>query len=168
MNCTCPFCGSELHDKKDGKEKYFCDFCVMDITKNQAQTEGHRIEEEHKEDVNLLDSRETTPVLMTYSTWSLILLLKEVRKRRAILYKATLNAEKYSRGYRDKQKADDIASEFQDVTKRMYIIENILKKRLSYIPDNLRDSYLRDYEKHMSNKKTNDKMLTFTDSDGEV
>ncbi|MGX1449982.1 hypothetical protein ACUXOD_003790 [Bacillus sp. 153480037-1] len=164
MGYTCPYCGSGLHDEKD---HYFCDFCVMDISKDQAQMGGHRIHETHQK-VDSSDLKKSTPELMTYSTWSLILLLKEVRKRRAILYKATLNAEKYSRGYRDKQKADDIAAEFQDVTKRMYIIENILKKRLSYIPDNLRDSYLRDYEKHMSNKKTNDKMLTFTDSDGEV
>lgn len=164
MGYTCPYCGSGLHDEED---HYFCDFCVMDISKDQVQMGGHRINEIHQK-VDPSDIKKTTPELMTYSTWSLILLLKEARKIRASFYKDLSIARSKSRGVRDKERADDVAAEYQEITKRMYIIENILKKRLSYVPANLNDSYLRDYEKRMSNKKTNDKMLTFTDSDGEV
>ncbi|WP_144481650.1 hypothetical protein [Bacillus pumilus] len=158
MGYTCPYCGSGLHDEKD---HYFCDFCVMEISKDQAQMGGHRIHEIHQK-VDPSDIKKTTPELMTYSTWSLILLLKEARKIRSSFYKDLSIARSKSRGVRDKERADDVAAEYQEITKRMYIIENILKKRLSYVPANLNDSYLRDYEKRMSNKKTNDKMITFT------
>ncbi|MFY0397794.1 hypothetical protein ACOMH4_18470 [Bacillus sp. YIM B13449] len=164
MGYTCPYCGSGLHDEKD---HYFCDFCVMDISKDQAQMGGHRIHETHQK-VDPSDLKKTTPELMAYSTWALILLLKEARKLRASFYKDLSIARSKSRGSRDKARADDVAAEYQEITKRMYIIENILKKRLSYVPANLNDSYLRDYEKRMSTKKTNDKMITFSDSDGEV
>ncbi|AMM99592.1 hypothetical protein UP12_19500 (plasmid) [Bacillus pumilus] len=164
MGYTCPYCGSGLHDEKD---HYFCDFCVMDISKDQAQMGGHRIHETHQK-VDPSDLKKTTPELMAYSTWTLILLLKEARKLRASFYKDLSIARSKSRGSRDKARADDVAAEYQEITKRMYIIENILKKRLSYVPANLNDSYLRDYEKRMSTKKTNDKMITFSDSDGEV
>ncbi|WP_144487956.1 hypothetical protein [Bacillus pumilus] len=164
MGYTCPYCGSGLHDEKD---HYFCDFCVMEISKDQAQMGGHRIHETHQK-VDPSDLKKTTPELMTYSTWSLILLLKEARKLRASFYKELSIGRSKSRGVRDKERVDDVAAEYQEITKRMYIIENILKKRLSYIPERLTDNYLSKHEEQMNNKKTNDKMITFTDSDGEV
>ncbi|MEI4791307.1 hypothetical protein WAX46_14000 [Bacillus sp. FJAT-53060] len=122
--------------------------------------DGRRIQETHQS-VDPADLRKSTPELMLYSTWSLILLLKEARKIRTPLYKEFAYVRSKSRGLRDKEKAEDIAAEFQDITKRMYIIENILKKRLSSVPDNLNVSYLSRYEKRMNNKKTNQKMHTY-------
>ncbi|PCK18608.1 hypothetical protein CEY02_18870 [Bacillus pumilus] len=139
MANTCPYCGTNLKKERDF---FFCDFCDMNLPLDQIQKDGERIQINNREIISTYLNM-TTPELMTFSTWELILLLREARKMRASLYK----------------RKDELLQSFKLSTKKMYVIENILKVRLGYIPANLNKSFLNNYKKNIENPKYKEKML---------
>lgn len=144
MTNTCPYCGTKLKKETDF---FFCDFCDMNLPLDRIQKEGERIQIINRE-INSAYLNMTTPELMTFSTWELILLLKEARKTRAFFFEPTR---------KNTQKGED--EQFKLSTKKMYVIENILKIRLGYIPANLNQSFLNRYKKNIENPKYKTKML---------
>ncbi|MDM5322091.1 hypothetical protein RGT17_16840 [Bacillus altitudinis] len=144
MTNTCPYCGTKLKKETDF---FFCDFCDMNLPLDQIQKEGERIQIINRE-INAAYLNMTTPELMTFSTCELILLLKEARKTRAFFFEPTR---------KNTQKGED--EQFKLSTKKMYVIENILKIRLGYIPANLNQSFLNRYKKNIENPKYKTKML---------
>ncbi|MFJ5671871.1 hypothetical protein ACIQAS_09565 [Bacillus safensis] len=147
MDNTCPYCGTNLKMETDF---FFCDFCDMNLSLDQIQKDGERIQIINRE-INSDDLNRTTPELMTFSTWELILLLKEARKKRTFFF------DPHTR--KDTQKGEDKSLQFKLSTKKMYVIENILKVRLGYIPANLNQSFINNYKKNIENPKYKRKML---------
>ncbi|APT51540.1 MULTISPECIES: hypothetical protein [Bacillus] len=145
MTNTCPYCGTKLNIETDF---FFCDFCDMNLPLDQIQKDGERIQIINRE-INSAYLNMTTPELMTFSTWELILLLKEARKTRAFFFEPNTR--------KNTQKGED--EQFKLSTKKMYVIENILKIRLGYIPANLNQSFLNRYNKNIENPKYKTKML---------
>ena len=150
---TCPYCGTNLKMETDF---FFCDFCDMNLSLNQIQKDGERIQIINRE-INSAYLNMTTPELMTFSTWELILLLREARKKRTSFYKRNFE----SKILKEAQKGDDLLHSYKLSTKKMYVIENILKVRLGYIPANLNQSFLNNYKKNIANPKYKAKMLTW-------
>ncbi|MGD6975741.1 hypothetical protein ACQCU3_09135 [Bacillus altitudinis] len=151
MANTCPYCGTNLKMETDF---FFCDFCDMNLPLDQIQKDGERIQIINRE-INSAYLNMTTPELMTFSTWELILLLREARKKRTSLYKRNVE----SKILKEAQKGDDLLQSYKLSTKKMYVIENILKVRLGYIPANLNQSFLNRYKKNIENPKYKTKML---------
>ncbi|MFP3420408.1 hypothetical protein R0K30_12930 [Bacillus sp. SIMBA_154] len=151
MANTCPYCGTNLKTEIDF---FFCDFCEMNLSLDQIQKDGERIQIINRE-INSAYLNMTTPELMTFSTWELILLLKEARKVRTSFYKRNFES-KISKG---SQEGDELLQSYKLSTKKMYVIENILKVRLGYIPANLNKSFLNNYKKNIENPKYKAKML---------
>ncbi|MCM3140348.1 hypothetical protein M3573_18905 [Bacillus safensis] len=163
-NKTCPYCATKVSEEK---EKFYCDFCDIFLKIDQVSSDGVRVQvPRHRSKVDPEELKKTTSELMLYPTWELILLLKEARKNRTFFYKKLYDVRKSNRGLADKQKGDEILAAYKDATKRMYVVENLIKVRIGYIPDNLNDSYMKDYEKRMNNKKTNSVMEMWDESDG--
>ncbi|MBD3861124.1 hypothetical protein IEE86_15425 [Bacillus sp. 28A-2] len=150
MANTCPYCGTNL---KMEKEFFFCHFCDMNLKIEQIQKDGERIQVKNRE-ITSAYLHMTTPELMTFSTWELILLLREARKIRTSLYKRNFE----SKIHKETQKGDELLQSYKLSTKKMYVIENILKVRLGYIPSNLSESFLNKYQKNIEKPKNTSRM----------
>lgn len=152
--CTCPYCGSEVVQLKD----YYCDFCIMNIPETMVMKNHERLPVRIREFALDIHLEKTTPELMTLSTFELLNLLKYARSERTslyhemnVFYKAGkqlksneyVEAEKYS------------GQEYKKITKKMFVLENIICQRLGYVPHRITDTYLENYLTQIQKSKRN-------------
>ncbi|ATX83238.1 MULTISPECIES: hypothetical protein [Bacillus amyloliquefaciens group] len=153
---TCPYCATSI--QKDNQ--YYCSFCLMYI--HNVQRDGKREIIEYREHTSELDLDKSTPELMTLPTIELFHLLRLSRKIRKQkydqLYKSRLESEKGN----ESESVQIATGNYQYYTKKMYIIENILNKRLGYIPDRIDNVFLKSYlEKVMISKEKKQDMKVY-------
>ncbi|AVI31032.1 hypothetical protein MF621_004211 (plasmid) [Bacillus velezensis] len=152
---TCPYCGS-LVAKEEQAHYYECDFCMIQI--NVTEEDGSRRTIPFRETADEEDIFKTTPELMTFHTYELLCLLKLIRQKRSLKYN-----ELYKKAATDNTGSQESRGDYQFLTKKMNIVENLLLQRLGYIPDMLSDSFLTKYlDKIKNGKKTNQKMKIYT------
>ncbi|CAI6330176.1 hypothetical protein [Bacillus subtilis] len=152
---TCPYCGSPVA-KENEANYYECDFCMIKI--KDAEEDGSRKTVPFRETADEEDLYKTTPELMTFHTYELLCLLKLIRQKRSQKYNELY--KKAATGNTDSQESRD---DYQFLTKKMNIVENLLLQRLGYIPDSLYDSFLKKYlDKIKNGKKTNEKMKIYS------
>lgn len=141
---TCPYCGSEIKNE----ENYYCHFCVMNVPESNVQIDGERLPIQLEHFAYDALTQKTTPELMCLSTFELIYLLKEIRAQRSNTYQsmATLKKAGNSISDPDIKEGSKLAGEmYETETKQMFIVENIIRDRLGYIPTRITEKYLDDY-----------------------
>lgn len=171
---VCPFCASE-QKINNGILAPKCDFCGADLRDESTgclrliNKDGERFKFK-KMKVNIFEehAKQSVPVLKTYHTFDLYVLLREVREVRQLMYK----------GYEVLQKASELDTsykgfakqeieKFTEWTKRMYVIENILLERQGYFPNKVTDKVLQYmWEQMKSSKKS--KMFILKNNDNKV
>lgn len=151
---TCGFCASGITEN-------YCEFCDMVLKDKHITKNGERMNHE-KRFKGYPDSSEvysSTPELMTMETINLLCLLREARKIRAESYKLRLlrhQAEEENGLIESVQNIDEISyTEYEKATKRVWVIENIIKDRLGYFPQKVTNNFLNMYLERMekSDKK---------------
>lgn len=153
---TCPYCGSLLVEQQE--DKYYCGFCVMTLGTHQIQHNNERISVRIRDFA--LDSymEKTTPELMRLSTFELLSLLKTIRAERTDMYKY-LNVFYRVRTNEDtedfREKEEEAGAEYEQVTRKMFVIENVLRQRLGYVPHRISQQYLEQYLYAMKKDKNN-------------
>src|SRR5699024_6689581 len=138
---TCGLCGSVLNDR-------YCDYCKMELGERYISKDGKRIEQSkmflgYPSEIEVYSS---TPELMKKETIELYCLLREARKMRADVYqlrKVRHDAEKEV-GFNDDVKVleEKTYAEYEDATRKVWVIENIIKDRLGYYPKRISNNFL--------------------------
>lgn len=150
---TCPYCGSEVMEHSE--DKFYCDFCSMILGAHMIQQDGARIPVRVREYALDAFADKTTPELMTLSTFELLRLLKDVRAERSNMYKqlkVMQQAEEQTEEFQEGTKM--FGDEYESFTRKMFVVENIIRQRLGYVPKRLTDYYLDNYWKQIQGDKS--------------
>ena len=152
---TCPYCGSKLEQIE---EKYYCDFCVMTLTADLVQRNHERISVRVRDYVLDVYLDKTTPEIMRYSTFELLNLLKYARAERANIYKLmntfyTARIEQKTNKFMEEEKYS--REEYVKMTRKMFVVENLLRERLGYVPSRITNDFLNQFLENMKTDKKN-------------
>lgn len=97
----------------------------------------------------------TTPELMRLSTFELLSLLKTIRAERTDMYKY-LNVFYRVRTNEDRddfwEKEEEAGREYERITRKMFVLENILRQRLGYGPHRISNKHLEQYLQAMKKR----------------
>jgi hypothetical protein len=120
---TCPYCGIELKEMIT-PTLYRCHFCEMAVIPSEEGKRDPKII--RRANLNMEDMYKAPGQLINYHTYDLLIILKSLREeRRSAFEQLQLFKE-----------VDDaaFAENYEDVTRRVWAVENILNERLGYIP----------------------------------
>jgi|SRR5690625_1046863 len=154
---TCALCGTELDD-------IYCFFCEMELDKRYILKDGERLHQSKMfkgvPDRSLIFR--STKELMSMETIDLLCLLRDARSFRAEVFKLRHLRHQAERqgGYNDTvQELEDYSyKQYEDATRKVWVIENIIKDRLGYYPERVTMNFLNMYidrMEHSERKKKN-------------
>ncbi|MCM3089155.1 hypothetical protein M3557_14645 [Bhargavaea ginsengi] len=150
---TCPYCGCELVRQA---ATYYCDFCVMQLGPDQIQHNHERLSVRVRDFAPSEYVAKTTPELMILSTFELLCLLKYVRAERTAMYQLMNTFYKA----RKQQASDDYRTEeaysrqeYERMTRKMFVLENLIRKRLGFVPSRITEQHLNRYLENMRKDK---------------
>lgn len=154
---TCAFCGSEIEDK-------YCDFCEMQLENRYIMKDGKRLDQAKKflGYPSRHEIYKSTKELMELETIHLLCLLREARSARADVYGMRLlrhQAEEQNGMDSDVESLEKVTySEYETATRKVWVIENIIKDRLGYFPQKVTNNFLNIYLERM--EKSEKKKMT--------
>ncbi|MDQ0862177.1 hypothetical protein [Bacillus sp. V2I10] len=151
---TCPYCGSDI--KKMNEFQYYCGFCDMRVNSNRAMQNNERLKVRVREFVADHYIDKNTQELMTFSTYELLYLLKFVRKERREMYhhmKTFHRAGEQEDTDRYKKIEKETGRNYIYLSKKMFVVENIIRQRLGYVPVRITETYLVQYLENIKNDK---------------
>lgn len=136
---TCPYCGSGVA-AEDGI--YFCGFCQMKGF--QPSEDGTRQSRyQLKPYISHDDLKKTTPELMTYHTVDLLKVLKMLREeRRSYFHLVSVFKKAGNETEEHRQSEKDTGNDYEEMTRKTWVVENILKDRIGYIPQRVTNQLL--------------------------
>ncbi|MEY2196685.1 hypothetical protein AB7942_28815 [Neobacillus sp. BF23-41] len=105
----------------------------------------------------------TTPEIMTLSTFELLYLLKLIRKERNDMYHhmhVFRRAGEESNDFKEAEK--ESGRDYLYFTKKAFVVENIIRTRLGYVPDRITESYLVKYVQNIKNDNKTGPMIIRT------
>ncbi len=104
----------------------------------------------------------TTPELMAFSTFELLYLLKMIRKERNDMYSQMNTFYKAGlKGETDEFKAYEkiTGKDYIYFTKKLFVVENIIRTRFGYVPSRITEIYLVKYLENIKNDKKGPMMI---------
>lgn len=150
---TCPYCGSNLEKVTD--HQYYCDFCTMTLAAASVKENRERVDVVVNDFVLRDYANKTTPELMALSTFELLYLLKEIRAERSLMYHHLHifhRAGEETNEFKEMEK--ESGNEYMYLTKKAFVLENIIRKRLDYVPTRITEY---DLVKHLESVKKDKK-----------
>lgn len=160
---TCAFCGSEIKNK-------FCAFCEMELQDRHIMRDGKRLNQAEKFLGYPSSSQihQSTSDLMGMETITLLCLLREARSFRAEVYKLRLlrhKAEEETGFNEDVEEIEEYTfTEYEQATRKVWVIENIIKDRLGYFPERVTMNFLNQYIERMKRSERNHKTMKIVQS----
>lgn len=151
-NSTCGYCGSGLGETPIMKmNKCFCSFCEMYV---DPMKDGERVDRLQKvEFVGYEHMQLNTPYLMGLHTKTLLHLLRFMRKeRRSYFDNMRILKIAANKDIEFKDGVTMSSDEYEMITRKCFVVENILKGRLGYIPKKITDNLLISYEERCSDE----------------
>jgi hypothetical protein len=97
-----------------------------------------------------------TPELMNFSTYELLYLLKFIRKERRDMYhhmKTFHRAGEQEGTEKYKEMEKETGKDYIYLSKKMFVVENIIRQRLGYVPVRITETYLVKYLENIKNDK---------------
>ncbi len=128
----------------------------MNIPEKLVQRNHERISVRVRDFVLEVYLDKTTPELMTFSTFELLSLLKYARAERTALYRdlnTFYKARKYGQTDEFEEGEAYSGKEYEKITRKMFVLENIIRQRLGYVPHQITDGYLAKYLDYMKKDK---------------
>lgn len=124
----CSYCQTEQ------KQKKICSFCGADLTKDRPKIKQNLSEDE---------AYQSQPILATYHTYDLLIMLQYLRKQRTYNYKLMQTVRKAPESVSVPSETISFAEEqYREDTARMKVIEGILIDRLGYKPKRIDNNLL--------------------------
>lgn len=154
---TCSFCGSTLEVKDTS---YYCCFCDLELVSDQIQKNGLRRQVSLEQAASLGEANQSTKELIQKDSYYLTCLLRLVRQERTRIYnylRIFNRANKQQADFVDQ--AQDMGERYEYWTRKMWVIENILRDRAGCFPERITDNYLRDMAENI--EKSNCKPMHF-------
>lgn len=131
---TCAYCGTEI-------QEYYCSFCEMELSDENVLQNGERKDHTISNIPFEYDFNKSTPDLMKMKTIELLYLLKFARRDRSLIYNTRIMGHQ--------TKSDDLLdytfTEYEKITRKVWVIENIIKNRVGYFPKKISDEFLNLY-----------------------
>lgn len=152
---TCAYCGSQLKDK-------YCSFCEMELTDKYILENGNRLQnsiEFYPEKQGIFKS---TPELLQLETIELLCLLREARNYRSEVYNLRILTHKGKKQAKEEGKSQDSMNkidvssydDYEDATRKVWVIENIIKDRMGYYPKKVTEQFLSLYLNRIEQSQT--------------
>jgi hypothetical protein len=144
MKC-CPYCASELRNDSNRvmyEPFYICDFCQLEDVEPVEQGK-RRSQYTRKQFVELSDADLSTPHLMEFHTFDLLMLLKLLREERRAHFnyiRTFKMAGNETEDFRDIER--ETGDEYERITRKVWVVENILIDRIGYIPQRVSNELL--------------------------
>lgn len=145
---TCGLCGTKLDNN-------YCSYCEMELKERYILKDGQRLRQ-GSDFMGYPDRSKifsTTNELMQLETIELLCLLREARSYRAEAYKLRVlrhNAEKQEEFNEEVSRIDEFSyDEYSNATRKVWVIENIIKDRLGYFPQKVTMNFLNMYLERM-------------------
>ncbi|MEK3807207.1 hypothetical protein MHB63_11755 [Bacillus sp. FSL H8-0547] len=152
---TCPYCGSKV--KKIKERLFYCDFCEMRLAEDLVKENHERLQVRVREFAADHYVSRSTPDLMGLSSFELLQLLKFIRKERSDMYhhlSVFKRAEKQVQTGEFKDMEQESGKEYEYLTRKMFVLENIIRERLGYVPRKITEAYLLSYLENIKKDKT--------------
>jgi hypothetical protein len=148
---TCGFCASQINNN-------YCDFCQMELEDKHITKDGQRFDQS-KRFLGYPDRQEifkSTKELMKLETIHLLCLLREARAYRSDVYKLRYLAHQGKKqAITQGGSPEDLESmnridessygDYEEATRKVWVIENIIKDRLGYFPKRINEKFLLIY-----------------------
>lgn len=136
---TCAYCGSEVNNN-------YCAFCEMVLTDRYILQNGERLSNDIAYYPDLQGIFQNTPELLQLETIELLCLLRHARNYRSEIYKLRLlgHQAEAQGGNMDEIKAKSY-SDYEESTRKVWVIENIIKDRIGYYPQKVTEKFLAMY-----------------------
>lgn len=143
---TCAYCGSQIQDK-------YCSFCKMELTDKYILEDGKRLNNA----IDFLPERQgifkNTPELLQLETIELLCLLREARQYRSEVYKLRILTHRGKKQAieegKDLESMNQIDNssydDYEEATRKVWVIENIIKDRIGYYPKKVTENFLSMY-----------------------
>ncbi|MFS0753062.1 hypothetical protein [Oceanobacillus sp. 1P07AA] len=135
---TCAFCATEIH-------KNYCAFCEMDLKDRYILNNGERIKNTIDYIPDQSEMFKNTKELKEKETIELLFLLRFARQYRSDIYNLRINVHKAEGQGADMQEYDLTSSDYEEATRKVWVIENIIKMRVGYFPQKIMDDFLDKY-----------------------
>lgn len=146
---TCGYCGTPLQEN-------YCSFCDLILRPYQRMQNGERIAVRTNTFVMDTVNTKSTLELMKCSTYELLHYLRFIRASRSESYRSMKELRElvkkllqHPEAKPDTTKLDQLFTEsgnaYEHMTRKMFVVENILHERLGYIPRKVTDQLLAEY-----------------------
>ncbi|MBT2700861.1 hypothetical protein J7E79_26415 [Bacillus sp. ISL-40] len=159
---TCPYCGSNL--EKLDTQFYYCEFCSMEVDSRITKENRERLDVRFQDFVLEVFIDKTTPEIMILSTFELLYLMKLIRKERYDCYHLmNVFHQAGKEGITEyKEVEKETGRDYMYYTKKAFIVENLIRTRLGYVPERITESYLVQYLQNIKNDKKTGPMMIRT------
>lgn len=120
----------------DRQQEKICSFCGADLTQDRPK---------RKQILSQEEAYQSQPVLTTYHTYDLLLLLRHLREQRSISYKTMQSVKKAPQEAKtdNYEELNEYGQEFyREATARKNVIEQILIDRMGYYPKRIDNKLL--------------------------
>ncbi|MCQ6281109.1 hypothetical protein [Bacillus sp. EB600] len=150
---TCPYCGTNI--ERMDRQHYYCDFCCMKLDARIVKENHERLDVRFREFALAAHIDKTTPEIMTLSTFELLCLLKMIRQERNDMYHHMhVFRRAGDAGSNDFKKVEkESGRDYIYFTKKAFIVENIIRSRLGFVPRRITEKYLTKYLENIQNDK---------------
>lgn len=149
-NNTCSYCGSSLGGGVTTMiDKVYCGFCEIFV---EPSVNGERLERYEKTEFIGYDQiRMPTSALLDMHTKSLLELLKFIREERRSYFETMRIMKKSASFDKSITPVEKESSEmYEFMTKKCFVVENILRDRMGYIPKKVTDNLILSYEQRIA------------------
>ena len=136
---TCAYCGTEVNDK-------YCSFCNMLLTERYILEDGQRLDTSIPHFPEMQGIFKSTAELIQLETLELLCLLRHAREYRSDAYKLRiLTHQAKSQGGNMEGIENSSYDEYEKATRKVWVIENIIKDRIGYFPQKVTEKFLAMY-----------------------
>jgi hypothetical protein len=140
---------------------YYCDFCCMKLDAAVVKENHERLDIRFREFALVAHIDKNTPEIMALCTFELLYLLKMIRKERTDMYH---HMHVFRRAGEDgssdfKEAEMESGRDYMYLTKKSFVVENIIRSRLGFVPERITDSYLVRYMEKIRNDKKSGPMI---------
>ncbi|TCP24464.1 hypothetical protein EV207_12524 [Scopulibacillus darangshiensis] len=156
---TCAYCCSELQEK-------YCPFCDMVLAEKYVMENGERLSHSiswYPEEHNIYKS---TKDLLKLETIELICLLKHARAYRGQAYELRRLRHKSELKVGMNEEVESIAKasyeEYEMATRKVWVLENILRERIGYFPYRISEKYIQGYLEHIERSEKKQMVISET------
>ncbi|ASV70175.1 MULTISPECIES: hypothetical protein [Cytobacillus] len=153
---TCAYCATELSSK-------YCPFCEMELKDYQISKNGNRMSNTIDSIPAEVEIFKDTKTLMEKETIELLFLLRYARKHRSDVYNLRINVHRATEQGNEMQEYNAASySDYEEATRKVWVIENIIKERIGYFPSKVTEKFIYIYLDRIN--QSNEKKMKIKES----